>query len=93
MSYLRLYLFIIALFCSVSSVFAEQLDINTANPLQLTEHMVGIGPSKAAAIVEYRGANGPFQSIDDLVEVKGISSRTVEKNRSRITARSLRSKP
>jgi competence protein ComEA len=40
----------------------------------------GIGESKAQAIVAYREANGPFQSADDLVNVKGIGEATVAKN-------------
>ena len=43
--------------------------------------MKGIGPSKAQAIVTYRSANGAFQHIDELVNVKGISLRTIELNR------------
>ncbi|NLH13083.1 MAG: hypothetical protein GX476_01315 [Firmicutes bacterium] len=32
----------------------------------------GIGPSLASRIVDYRDANGPFESIDDLLGVSGI---------------------
>jgi competence protein ComEA len=39
---------------------------------------------KAQAIVDYRDAHGPFKSVDDLVLVKGIASRTVEINRANI---------
>lgn len=92
MFYLRLFLLITSLFCISLPVMAEPLDINSANQKQLTEQMVGVGPSKAIAIVEYRGANGPFRTIDDLVGVKGISTRTVEKNRNRIVARPVKTK-
>lgn len=56
------------------------IDINTATTEQLSL-LTGIGPAKAEAIVEYREANGPFGSVDDLAKVSGIGPATVEKNR------------
>ncbi len=49
----------------------QVLDINTATESELTA-LPGVGPSLAARIVEYRNANGPFQTIDDLQNVSGI---------------------
>lgn len=37
----------------------------------------GIGEVKAAAILEYRTANGPFTDVEQLAQVKGISQRMV----------------
>ncbi|MSR14548.1 MAG: ComEA family DNA-binding protein [Gammaproteobacteria bacterium] len=62
------------------------IDINSADAATLAEVMVGIGPAKAAAIVEYRAENGPFSVVDDLGLVKGIGTATIEKNRERLTA-------
>lgn len=56
------------------------ININDANMEQLAM-LTGIGSAKAKAIVEYREANGPFDSVDDLAEVSGIGPATVEKNR------------
>lgn len=56
------------------------ININNATQDQLAM-LTGIGPAKAAAIVEYREANGPFSSVDDLAKVSGIGPATVEKNR------------
>lgn len=39
----------------------------------------------AARIVDYRTANGPFRSVEDLVNVKGIGPRTLEKLRPLVT--------
>jgi competence protein ComEA len=50
--------------------------------------MVGIGPAKAQAIVEYRDTHGPFKTVDDLLQIKGIGSATLDKNRERVTAAS-----
>jgi len=64
------------------SVWASQaVNINTATAEEISEALTGIGPSKAAAIVAYRSANGQFQHIDELVNVKGIGLRTLEQNR------------
>ncbi|KAF1684865.1 competence protein ComEA [Pseudoxanthomonas broegbernensis] len=60
---------------------ADKVDINTADAAQLERVLVGIGSSKAEAIVEYRSANGPFKSADELALVKGIGLKTVERNR------------
>lgn len=65
-------------------VFAAPININTASAEQLTA-LNGIGEAKAAAIVEHRKANGPFKSVDQLVDVKGIGLKLVEKNREMMT--------
>ncbi|MEN1600030.1 helix-hairpin-helix domain-containing protein, partial [Pseudomonas aeruginosa] len=44
----------------------------------------GVGEVKAKAIVEYRTAHGPFVSLDQLLEVKGVGPALLEKNRERI---------
>jgi len=60
------------------------VDINTADAQELAEGLTGIGLSKAEAIVAYRDENGPFTSADDLANVKGVGSKTVERNRDMI---------
>jgi len=60
------------------------VDLNTASAEQLAEALVGVGPAKAAAIVAYREANGEFEHIDELVNVRGIGLSTVDRNRDRI---------
>ncbi|MFG6668051.1 ComEA family DNA-binding protein [Halomonas sp. HNIBRBA4712] len=53
------------------------INVNTADEELLAE-LPGVGPSRAAAIVEERNANGEFTSADDLTRVSGIGSATVE---------------
>lgn len=62
------------------------VNINTADAATLAS-LNGIGESKAEAIIVYREANGPFESVEQLVEVKGIGSRTVEKNASQMAVK------
>ncbi len=76
---------LLSLALSFTAFAAGPVDINTADANMLADSLTGIGPSKARAIVAFREANGPFQSADQLVSVKGIGLATVEKNRDQIT--------
>jgi competence protein ComEA len=68
-----------------SSAFAaEKVNINTADAASLDRVLIGVGPSKAEAIVAYRKQNGAFRSADQMAGVKGIGLATIEKNRDRI---------
>lgn len=71
----------------VPSVSAEVavVKINSADAETLTRELKGIGPTKAKAIIDYRDNHGPFQSVDELLEVKGIGAATLEKNRSKLS--------
>lgn len=53
------------------------IDINLA-PAALLEELPGIGPAKAAAIVQYREQNGPFRHVGELTRVPGIGEKTLE---------------
>ncbi|WP_024951954.1 helix-hairpin-helix domain-containing protein [Cobetia crustatorum] len=57
---------------------AAELNINTANLEQLVQ-LKGIGDKKAAAIVAWREANGPFTTVEQLADVKGISTNTLQR--------------
>lgn len=74
----------LALVLSASAFAAGPININTADAPALAAGLTGVGQTKAQAIVEYREANGPFKSADQLASVKGIGLATVEKNRDRI---------
>ena len=63
---------------------SSKININTASETEL-QTITGIGPVLSGRIVEYRTLNGPFQSVDDLVNVKGIGPATLEKMRNEIT--------
>lgn len=52
------------------------VNINTAGQTEL-EELPGVGPVTAAAILQWRTDNGPFTSIDELMEVSGIGEATL----------------
>jgi len=56
------------------------VDINTADLDQL-QTLRGIGPALAQRIIDFREENGPFRSVEDLLQVKGIGEATLEKFR------------
>ena len=60
------------------------LNINSASATEL-EGLSGIGEVLAATIVEYRTQNGPFASVDDLLDVSGIGPATLDEIRDQIT--------
>jgi competence protein ComEA len=60
------------------------VDINSADAAEL-EGLPGIGPSKAAAIIQYRTENGPFKTVDDLDNVPGIGASTLASLRDQVT--------
>ena len=74
----------LSLLLAGSAFAADKVNINSADAAALDEVLINIGPAKAQAIVDYRKANGPFKSAEELAMVKGIGLKTVEKNRDRI---------
>ena len=55
---------------------SQQLNVNQASEEQLTS-LPGIGPARAAAIIERREEQGPFRNLDDLQKVSGIGPATI----------------
>ena len=75
---MRCVLILFVILISINFIYASciegQIDINTATKEEL-EKLYGIGPIKADAIINSR----PFNSTDDLINVKGIGEITLNK--------------
>ncbi len=76
-----------ALFLSVLPLvgFAASVDVNRADAPALAAGIDGVGPHLAEAIVQYRKAHGPFTSLEQLLQVKGIGPHVLERNHDRLT--------
>jgi competence protein ComEA len=62
---------------SGGAVAGGLVNVNTATAIEL-EELPGIGEVIAQAIVDYRTQNGPFASVDQLLDVSGIGDATLE---------------
>jgi competence protein ComEA len=60
------------------------IDLNTATAEEL-DALPGVGPATAAAIVSHRERNGPFTSVDGLLDVRGIGPAKLEALRDLVT--------
>ena len=60
------------------------VDLNSASEEQLQE-VPGIGPSLAKKIVEFRKENGPFKTVEDLLKVRGIGEKSLERLRPHVS--------
>ena len=61
----------------------QRINLNIADVSQLST-LTGVGESKALAIIAYREENGPFTSIEDIMNVPGIKEGTYEKIKDKI---------
>lgn len=67
------------------SIAAQTVNINNADAATIAENLNGIGEAKARAIVAYRAEHGIFVDEQDLIKVKGIGAKLLERNRSLIS--------
>ena len=76
----------VLVFVLFSPVWANdaQVDINQADAQLLADSLYGVGLKKAQAIVAWRDVNGDFESMDQLLEIKGIGESLLAKNKERI---------
>ncbi|MDR9753895.1 helix-hairpin-helix domain-containing protein [Pseudomonas sp. SZMC_28357] len=69
---------------AASAVQVAKVDLNGADAATLQRELAGVGEAKAKAIVAYRDSNGPFSSVDELLEVKGIGKAILDRNREKL---------
>jgi competence protein ComEA len=60
------------------------VNINSATAEQL-QQVPGIGPATAEKILQMRKSYGPFKSVDDLLAIKGIGKKRLDKMRKYLT--------
>ena len=69
---------------SSSGSSQDLININTASVEEL-DSLPGIGPTIAQRIIDYRDENGPFQTIEDILNVSGVGPSTFEQIKDLIT--------
>ena len=82
--------FVVFAFCILPAALAKKkppvhpININTAGATEL-QQVPGIGPSTAQKILNTRKSYGAFKSVDDLLAIKGIGPKKLEKMRKYLT--------
>jgi competence protein ComEA len=85
---------ILGLLFSQSSLAAKKkpperpVNLNTATSEQL-QQVPGIGPATAGKILQMRKTYGPFKSVDDLLAIRGLGAKRLEKMRKYLTVGKL----
>lgn len=78
----------LSLVCSPSPAkkkpLAKPVNINTANAEEL-QQVPGIGPATAQKILQMRKSYGPFKSVDDLLAIRGLGQKRLDKMRKYLT--------
>ncbi|MFI2810755.1 MULTISPECIES: helix-hairpin-helix domain-containing protein [Microbulbifer] len=69
----------------VAAMAASTININQSTAEDIAAVLEGVGPVRAEMIIKYREENGPFTSVEQLLEIKGIGTATLDKNRDKIT--------
>ncbi len=79
-----LFMFLAGPLAAATPAMEGAVNINTAT-LEELQMLPGIGESIAQNIVDFRNANGPFASIDELIKVKGIGVNKLDAIRDNLT--------
>jgi competence protein ComEA len=63
---------------------SNKININSASAKEL-ESLPRVGPVMAQRILSFRKDHGPFRSVDELSQIKGLGEKTLARIRDRIT--------
>ena len=74
----------VVLLLTSMAVFALPVNVNKADAELIADSLAGIGVKTAEKIVKYREENGPFDKVEDLLNVSGIGEKKLAKIRSDI---------
>jgi competence protein ComEA len=69
---------------SAAAPSAEVVNLNSATAAQLAD-LPGIGIKTAELIVQYRGKNGPFKKIEEVMNIRGIGEKSFLRIKDRLT--------
>ena len=75
--------FVLTILISTFAFAINAVNVNTADREQL-QTLKGVGTARADAIIAYREAYGPFNSLDDFKKVKGIGDGIIADNQDMI---------
>jgi len=82
---------ILLLFCALATPtpakkkpLAQPINLNTASSAQL-QQVPGIGPSTAEKILQMRKSYGTFKSVNDLLAIRGLGPKRLDKMRKYLT--------
>ena len=81
---------LLSLICSWAAAAAKKkpparpVNLNTANSEEL-QQVPGIGPATADKILKMRKSYGPFKSVDDLLAIRGLGQKRLDKMRKYLT--------
>ncbi len=64
----------------------ETIHLNKASAEEL-QALPGVGPALSSRIVEYRKEHGPFDSVDQLISVKGVGVAKLAKFKKQLTVK------
>jgi comEA protein len=88
---IRRLLFVPVVLCALASPAlakkkppAQPINLNTANSAQL-QQVPGIGPATAEKILQMRKSYGTFKSVNDLLAIRGLGPKRLEKMRKYLT--------
>lgn len=57
---------------------SDKINVNTAD-MKALQKLTGIGPTYAQRIIDYRNEHGSFTSFEELLKIKGIGKKRLEK--------------
>lgn len=81
MKYIRQALISLVLFFPMLVIAGPLVNVNTADVHELTVDLIGMDENTAQAIVDYREKNGPFHTLEDLLNVENIGRDFLNINR------------
>ena len=64
--------------------FTDTINVNNADAGALAQALKGVGARKAEAIITFRELHGPFLTVEEMTQVKGLGKAFIAKNEHRV---------